>query len=85
MNRATAGEDQDRSLEEGLSPLKGWVKRLVDEVNEAEFGETELEDSPGSDTPDIDPQAQADIDDKCACATGRPPSTKSANAAASPP
>jgi hypothetical protein len=63
MNRATAGEDQDRSLEEGLSPLKVWVKRLVDEVNETEFGETGLEFA-WVDTPEIDPQGQADIDDK---------------------
>jgi hypothetical protein len=63
MNRATAGEDQDRSLEEGLSPLKEWVKRLVDQVNETELGETMLEFA-WIDTPEIDPQAQADIDDK---------------------
>jgi hypothetical protein len=63
MNRATAGEDQDRSLEEGLAPLKLWVKRLIDEVNEAEFGETDLEFA-WIDTPDINPTAQAEIDDK---------------------
>lgn len=63
MNRATAGEDQDRSLEEGLAPLKLWVKRLVDEVNEAEFGETDLEFA-WIDSPEIDATAQADIDDK---------------------
>jgi hypothetical protein len=63
MNRATAGEDQDRSLEEGLSPLKLWVKRLVDEVNEQEFGETDLEFA-WIDAPEIDPTAQAEIDDK---------------------
>jgi HK97 family phage portal protein len=63
MNRATAGEDQDRSLEEGLAPLKLWVKRLVDEVNEAEFGETDLEFA-WVDAPEVDPTAQAEIDDK---------------------
>jgi hypothetical protein len=63
MNRATAGEDQDRSQEEGLGPLKLWVKRLVDEVNEAEFGETDLEFA-WRDTVEVDPQVQADIDDK---------------------
>jgi hypothetical protein len=63
MNRATAGEDQDRSLEEGLSPLKLWVKRLVDDVNEAEFGETELEFT-WADTPQVDPNIQSEIDDR---------------------
>ena len=63
MNRATAGEDQDRGLEEGLAPLKLWVKRLIDDVNEAEFGETDLEFA-WIDAPEIDPTAQADIDDK---------------------
>jgi len=63
MNRATAGEDQDRSLEEGLAPLKHWVKRLVDEVNEAEFGETDLEFA-WIDAPQMDPNVQAEIDDK---------------------
>ena len=63
MNRATAGEDQDRSLEEGLAPLKHWVGRLIDGVNEADFGETDLEFA-WVDTPEIDPQVQADVDDK---------------------
>jgi hypothetical protein len=63
MNRATAGEDQDRSLEEGLTPLKFWVKRLIDEVNEDEFGETDLEFA-WVDTPQIDPNVQSEIDDR---------------------
>lgn len=63
MNRATAGEDQDRSLEEGLAPLKLWVKRLVDRVNAEEFGEAELEFA-WLDAPAIDAQLQAEIDDK---------------------
>jgi len=63
MNRATAGEDQDRSLEEGLSPLKAWVKRLIDGVNEAEFGETDLEFA-WHETTQVDPNVQSDIDDK---------------------
>jgi hypothetical protein len=64
MNRATAGEDQSRSLEEGLSPLKLWVKRLVDGVNEAEFGETDLEFA-WHDSPEIDALVQSQIDDAC--------------------
>jgi HK97 family phage portal protein len=63
MNRATAGEDQDRSLEEGLSPLKAWVKRLIDGVNEAEFGETDLEFA-WHEQVEVDPNVQSDIDDK---------------------
>ena len=63
MNRATAGEDQDRSLEEGLSPLKAWVKRLIDGVNEAEFGETDLEFA-WHEPVEVDPNVQSDIDDK---------------------
>jgi hypothetical protein len=63
MNRATAGEDQDRSLEEGLAPLKAWVKRLVDGVNECEFGETDLEFA-WHDQVEVDPNVQSDIDDK---------------------
>jgi hypothetical protein len=62
MNRATAGEDQDRSLEEGLAPLKLWVKRLVDEVNEQEFGETDLEFA-WHDAAGIDPLTQSQVDD----------------------
>lgn len=63
MNRATAGEDQDRALEEGLAPLKLWVKRLIEEVNERDFGVTDLEFA-WEDTPTIDPSVQGDIDDK---------------------
>jgi hypothetical protein len=63
MNRATAGEDQDRGLEEGLAPLKLWVKRLIDGVNEDEFGETDL-DFAWLDMPQIDSSAQSNMDDK---------------------
>ena len=62
MNRATAGEDQSRALEEGLEPIKLWVKRLVDEVNEEEFGETQLEFA-WRDVVEVDPQTQSHIDD----------------------
>ena len=63
MNRATAGEDQDRSLEEGLTPLKLWIKRLIDEVNEREFGVTDLEFA-WHEAVEIDPAAQSEIDDR---------------------
>ncbi|HEX3919006.1 MAG TPA: phage portal protein [Caulobacteraceae bacterium] len=63
MNRATAGEDQDRSLEEGLAPLKLWVKRLIEGVNEDEFGETDL-DFAWLDSVQIDQAAQSQMDDR---------------------
>jgi hypothetical protein len=63
MNRATAGEDQDRSVEEGLAPLKLWVKRLIDEVNAREFGVTGLEFA-WEDAPQVDAVQQSEIDDR---------------------
>jgi hypothetical protein len=62
MNRATAGEDQDRGLEEGLEPIKLWVKRLVDAVIQDDLGCPDLEFS-WNDAPTVDPVAQAGIDD----------------------
>jgi hypothetical protein len=38
MNKGTAGEDQERALEEGLEPLKLWRKRLIDSIIAEEFG-----------------------------------------------
>jgi hypothetical protein len=43
MNKGTAGEDQERSLEEGLEPLKLWRKRLIDGIIADEFGYPDLE------------------------------------------
>lgn len=61
MNRSTGQTDADRSMEEGLEPLKLWVKRLIDGVNEDDFGVTDHEFA-WVDTPEIDPAKQAEID-----------------------
>jgi len=62
MNRATAGADQDRGLEEGLEPLKRWAKRLIDGVIQDDFGYADLEFA-WNDAPVVDPMQQAQIDD----------------------
>jgi HK97 family phage portal protein len=43
VNRATAQSAQETALEEGLAPLAGWVKRLVDSVIQDRMGHTDLE------------------------------------------
>jgi PAS domain-containing protein len=43
MNRATADNAQAMALEEGLAPLMLWVKALVEQVIEEDFGWTDLE------------------------------------------
>ncbi|MBV8333876.1 MAG: phage portal protein [Alphaproteobacteria bacterium] len=43
VNRATAQTTQQAALEEGLAPLMGWVKRLVDNVIQQRMGHTDLE------------------------------------------
>lgn len=43
MNRATAETAGDSAKEEGVEPAKQWVKEIVDEVNEREFGAEGLE------------------------------------------
>src|SRR6266481_7295281 len=43
VNRATAQTAQDTALEEGLAPLMGWVKRLVDSVIQNRIGHRDLE------------------------------------------
>lgn len=43
QNRATAETAQEASLEEGLAPLTGWVKRLVDGVVQDRMGHQDLE------------------------------------------
>jgi hypothetical protein len=62
MNRATAGEDQDRGLEEGLEPLKRWAKRLLDGVIQDDLGCPDLEFA-WTDCGEVDPAKQAGIDD----------------------
>ncbi len=60
MNRATAESAQDAALEEGLLPLKRWVKDLVDEVIAAEFAAPDLEFA-WSDDQESDPEKAAQI------------------------
>jgi HK97 family phage portal protein len=43
VNRATAQSAQETALEEGLAPLTGWVKRLVDTVIQDHMGHADLE------------------------------------------
>lgn len=62
MNKGTAGEDQDRALEEGLEPLKLWGKRWIDDIIATEQGAPDLE-FVWVDTPSIDPGKQSTIDD----------------------
>jgi hypothetical protein len=64
MNKGTAGEDQDRAIEEGLEPLKLWRKRWIDELIAAEFGGEDLEFVWKEDV-DTDPAKQAEMDDRC--------------------
>lgn len=62
MNKGTAGEDQDRGLEEGLEPIKLWVKRLIDGVIQDDQGCPDLEFC-WRQAVAIDPVDQAHIDD----------------------
>ncbi len=43
VNRATAETAQDAALAEGMAPLMGWVKRLVDHVIQDRMGHSDLE------------------------------------------
>jgi HK97 family phage portal protein len=43
VNRATAQAAQQAALDEGLAPLMGWVKRLVDGVIQNRMGHRDLE------------------------------------------
>ncbi|HYA07497.1 MAG TPA: phage portal protein [Xanthobacteraceae bacterium] len=43
MNRGTAQEDQDRAMEEGLSPILKWAKRLFDGIIQDDLGFSDLE------------------------------------------
>jgi len=60
VNRATAQSAQQTALEEGLAPLTGWVKRLVDVVIQDRMGHTDLE-FVWSETRPTDPKDQAAI------------------------
>ncbi len=60
VNRATAQTAQQAALEEGLAPLLGWVKRLVDGVIQTRMGQVDLEFA-WSNTRPTDPKDQAAI------------------------
>jgi HK97 family phage portal protein len=60
VNRATAQTAQEAALEEGLAPLLGWVKRLVDGVIQSRMGHLDLE-FVWSNSRSIDPKDQAAI------------------------
>ena len=60
VNRATAQTAQEAAVEEGLAPLMGWVKRLVDEVIQSRMGHSDLEFAWGEVRP-TDPKDQATV------------------------
>jgi hypothetical protein len=60
VNRATAETAQETALEEGLAPLMGWVKRMVDTVIQDRMGQEDLEFS-WSDVRPVDAQEQSVI------------------------
>jgi HK97 family phage portal protein len=60
VNRATAQTAQEAALEEGLAPLLGWVKRLVDGVIQTRMGHPDLEFAWSNRRP-TDPKDQAMI------------------------
>ena len=60
VNRATAQTAQEAALEEGLAPLLGWIKRLVDGVIQTRMGHVDLEFAWSNSRP-TDPKDQAAI------------------------
>ena len=60
VNRATAQTAQEAAHEEGLAPLLGWVKRLIDGVIQDRMGHRDLE-FVWSDVRPTDPTDQATI------------------------
>lgn len=59
-NRATAETQKELSEEEGLLPVLGWVKGLIDDVIATEFDAPDLEFAWQSD-PELDPAVQETI------------------------
>ena len=60
VNRATAETAQEAALAEGLAPLMGWVKRLIDHVIQDRMGHPDLEFA-WSDLHTIEPAEQAKL------------------------
>jgi hypothetical protein len=63
LNRSTAESDGERSLEEGLAPLKLWAKRVIDPIIQVDLGFPDLEFS-WNDGKEIEPAVQSEIDDR---------------------
>jgi hypothetical protein len=60
INRATADTAQEAALAEGLAPLRGWVKRLADQVIQDRMGHADLEFAWVEERP-ADPAEQAKL------------------------
>jgi HK97 family phage portal protein len=60
VNRATAETSHEAALAEGLSPLTGWVKRLMDDVIQNRMGHVDLEFA-WCDVRPLDPKDQATV------------------------
>src|SRR5665213_1361791 len=60
-NRATAGSEKDRALEEGLAPLQLFFKGVINDIIQNDFGFNDIEFS-WNDTQDVDPAVQATVD-----------------------
>ena len=63
QNRATAGTAQEQSLQEGLVPIMGWIKSVIDYVIVKYFEQTDLEFA-WVEEEATDVATQADIQDK---------------------
>lgn len=61
MNRATAETSYDAALSEGLQPVMGWLKSLLDHIAQVVFGYDDIEYIYDERT-DIDPVAQQERD-----------------------
>lgn len=62
MNRSTAHSDSERGAEEGLMPIKLWIKRLLDSIIANVLGHPELEFI-WADKTEVDLEQQAKVDD----------------------
>ncbi|MDE2468925.1 MAG: phage portal protein, partial [Bradyrhizobium sp.] len=60
INRATAQQQQESGLQEGLGPFKGWVKEVIDGLIQNQLGQPQLEFRWQDQAP-VDPQIQATV------------------------
>lgn len=63
LNCSSAQTSDETSLEEGLEPIKRWIKRWWDDVIQNRIGMADLEFA-WDDQRDIDPDKQATVDDR---------------------